>query len=191
MSNFVTQIMLDSLITSKTRVKLLLKFFLNQDNKSYLRGLEGELGENSNAIRIELNRLTKAGLLETSSEGRQKFYQANKKHPLFPELNSVVKKYLGIDQLIESILRNLGHVELAFISGDYAKGKDSGIIDLTIVGTINKDYLNKLVEKTEFLIKRKIRPLVLSMDEYLQLKDHLDAEKSLVIWAEGKQMVVA
>lgn len=191
MSNFVTQIMLDSLITSKTRVKLLLKFFLNQDNKSYLRGLEGELGENSNAIRIELNRLTKAGLLETSSEGRQKFYQANKKHPLFPELNSVVKKYLGIDQLIESILGNLGHVDLAFISGDYAKGKDSGIIDLTIVGVINKDYLNKLVEKTESLIKRKIRPLVLSMEEYQNLKDHLDAEKSLVIWAEGKQMVMA
>lgn len=183
--------MLDSLITSKTRVKLLLKFFLNLDNKSYLRGLEGELGENSNAIRIELNRLTKAGLLETTSEGRQKFYQANKKHPLFPELNSVVKKYLGIDQLIESIIANLGHVELAFISGDYARGKDSGIIDLTIVGTINKDYLNKLVEKTESLIKRKIRPLVLSLEEYQHLKDHLDAEKSLVIWAEGKQMVMA
>ena len=179
--------MLDSLITSKTRVKLLLKFFLNQGNKAYLRGLEEELGENSNAIRVELNRLTKAGLLESSNEGRQKFYQANSNHPLFPELNSVVKKYLGIDQLIESILNNLGKVELAFITGDYARGKDSGIIDLTLVGEIKKDYLNKLVEKTEALIKRKIRTFVLRSDEFEVLKEQLQIEKSLVIWADGKR----
>lgn len=183
--------MLDTLITSKTRVKLLLKFFLNMENKSYLRGLEEELGENSNAIRVELNRLTKAGLLEQSTEGRQKFYKANQNHPLFPELNSVVKKYLGIDKLIESILSNLGKVELAFISGDYAKGKDSGIIDLTIIGTINKDYMNKLVEKTESIISRKIRPLVLTVEEYDKLKERWTKEKSLVLWANGKETVLS
>jgi len=92
--------MLDSLITSKTRIKLLLKFFLNSETKAYLRGLAEELGESTNAVRVELNRLTKAGLLEICVDGRTKLYQANTKHTLFPELHSLVRKYLGIDQLV-------------------------------------------------------------------------------------------
>lgn len=180
--------MLDTLITSKTRVKLLLKFFLNQDSKSYLRGLEEELSENSNAIRLELNKLTSAGLLESKTEGRQKFYQANIHHPLFPELNSVVRKYLGIDQVIDRVLHELGNVELAFVTGDYAKGMDSGIIDLTIVGDINKNYLNHLVEKTEGLIKRKIRTLVLSNEEFHRLNGSLQTDKALVLWGKTREI---
>jgi hypothetical protein len=61
--------LLDSLITSKTRVKLLLKFFLNPETKAYLRGLSDEFGESSNGVRLELNRLTKAGLLTSESDG--------------------------------------------------------------------------------------------------------------------------
>ena len=57
--------MLDSIITSKTRIKLLLKFFLNSETKSYLRNLEQEFGESTNGIRVELNRLEGAGLLKT------------------------------------------------------------------------------------------------------------------------------
>jgi len=174
--------MLDTLITSKTRVKLLLKFFLNAETRAYLRGLEDELGENSNALRLELNRLSKAGLLESSTEGRQKFYHANQNHPLFPELHSVVRKYLGIDQVIESVLKNLGNVEFAFVTGDYARGKDSGIIDLTLVGEVNREYLAHLVAKTEKLIKRKVRTLVLSNEEYSQLAGTLQMEKAIVVW---------
>jgi len=176
---------LDSLITSKTRIKLLLKFFLNQENQAYLRGLADEFGESTNSVRVELNRLTKAGLLEIESDGRTKLYKANKNHPLFPELNSVVRKYLGIDKLVESVLQNLGRVELAMITGDYAKGKDTGIIDLMLVGNINKDYLNTLIEKAEFHIKRKVRTLVLNVEEYNGLKNRLNLEQSVIIWQDG------
>lgn len=174
--------MLSSLITSKTRIKLLLKFFLNQETQAYLRSLSDELGESSNAVRVELNRLTKAGLLESEDSGRTKLYRANTKHALFPELHSLVKKYLGIDQVIERVLSQLGTVELAFITGEYAKGIDSGIIDLVIVGTINRDYLNTLIEKVETAISRKVRVLVLRRDELEPLKEKLKLEKSLVVW---------
>ena len=63
--------MIESLISSKTRVKLLLKFFLNSKNSSYLRGLESEFGESTNAIRIELNKLEDAGLLSSNLEGNK------------------------------------------------------------------------------------------------------------------------
>ena len=173
--------MLDSLITSKTRVKLLLKFFLNPETKAYLRGLSDEFGESSNGVRLELNRLTKAGLLTSESDGNKKVYRANVKNTLFPEINKIIKKNFGID-IIENVLHNLGNVELAFVTGDYAKGIDGGVIDLVIVGDVNKVYLNELIEVTEKTINRKIRALVLNMVEYKKLKDGLKIDKALVVW---------
>lgn len=173
--------MLDSLITSKTRVKLLLKFFLNPETRAYLRGLADELGESTNAVRIELNRLSKAGLLEAASDGRTKLYKANTRHSLFPDLHSLVKKNIGIDK-VETILSELGTVEIALITGDYARGMDSGIIDLVIVGQVDKAFLDHMVGKAEEIIKRKIRVLVLNRAEFERLEERLKADKALVLW---------
>lgn len=175
--------MLESLITSKTRIKLLLKFFLNPDTRAYLRGLADELGESTNAIRVELNRLTEAGLLESKTHGRTIMYQANKKNSLFPDLHSLVRKYLGIDK-VEAILSDLGTVELALITGDYARGVDSGIIDLIIVGNVQRAFLQHLVERAEEVIKRKIRYLILDQKEFDKLKDRFNMDEALVVWKE-------
>lgn len=169
------------MITSKTRIKLLLKFFVNPETRAYLRGLADELGESTNAVRVELNRLTKAGLLESSNSGRTKLYGANTRHPLFPDIRSLVKKNLGIDK-VETILSELGTVEIALITGDYARGIDSGIIDLVIVGKVDRAFLYHLVDKAEDLIKRKIRVLVLDRQEFARLDDKLKVDKALVVW---------
>ena len=181
--------MLDSLITSKTRIKLLLKFFLNPETSSYLRGLAQEFDESTNSVRIELNRMRKAGLLDSETSGRTKVYRANIMNPLYPEIHNLVKKFLGID-IVEKIVNNLGNVKAALITGDYAKGKDSGIIDLVIVGKINKPYLNELVVLAEENIKRKIRTLVLSSKEFIELQSTLKPEKALFLWNNSKNITV-
>ena len=144
--------MIETLISSKTRIKLLLKFFLNSSTKSYLRGLESEFGESSNSIRLELNRLEKAGMLSSSSEGNKKIFQANKKHPLFNEVHNIVLKHIGFDKIIENVVERLGDVEKVFVSGAFAKGLDSTIIDLVFIGQVNKIYLIELIDKVEKLI---------------------------------------
>jgi hypothetical protein len=179
-------ILLDSIITSKTRVKLLLKFFLNSNTRAYLRGLADEFGDSTNAIRVELNRLTNAGLLTSEDDGRTRQYMANKKHPLFSDIHSIILKYTGIDQVIDVVLSNLGRVELAFITGDYAKGIDSGIIDIIIVGEIDRQYLQILVDKTELLITRKIRSLILNKNEFERLKETLQIDNAVIIWNNYK-----
>ena len=68
--------MIETLISSKTRVKLLLKFFLNSRTTAYLRSLESEFGESTNAIRIELNKLENAGMLRATLNGNKKYFQA-------------------------------------------------------------------------------------------------------------------
>jgi DNA-binding transcriptional ArsR family regulator len=149
--------LLDSLITSRTRLKLLLRFFLNASTSSYLRNLEDEFGESTNAIRVELNRLEEAGLLTSEMISNRKVYKANTNHPLFPDINSIIRKYLGIDKLIEEVLAKLGDVKEVYLTGQLAKGINSDTINLLIVSdSIDLDYLNRLVDKAGQLISRKI-----------------------------------
>ncbi|MDO9508082.1 MAG: winged helix-turn-helix domain-containing protein [Thermovirgaceae bacterium] len=174
--------MLESFITSKTRVRLLLKFFLNPGTSAYLRGLADEFGESTNGVRVELNRLSEAGILESTDEGRTKVYRANEKHPLFPEIRRIVAKTVGLDRLVEQVVSRLGNVELALVTGDYAKGVDSGLIDLVLVGDVDQTYLVELVKKAEAMIERKIRTLVLKAEEYKKLEEKFKKEKALVLW---------
>ncbi len=180
--------MLDTLITSKTRVKMLLKFFLNSHTRAYLREMAKEFGESTNSIRHELNNLTDAGYLVAHEEGRSILYSANTKHPLYQEVKSLVHKYLGIDKIIDDVvhkvLSRLGSLKTAFITGDYAAGRDSGIIDLVLVGELDQDYLRECVAKVEKMIHRRVRTLVLSPDEFKNTKSTLNPDKALLLWKE-------
>ncbi|HMQ06325.1 MAG TPA: ArsR family transcriptional regulator [Saprospiraceae bacterium] len=174
--------MIETLISSKTRIKLLLKFFLNSSTTSYLRGLENEFGESTNAIRIELNRLEKAGMLASFVRGNKKYFQANTGHPLYKEVHSILLKYIGFDKIIENVIERLGEVEKVYVSGAFANGQDSNIIDLILIGNINKNYLIELIEKVEKLIKRKVRYVVFSREDFekMEWKNHDVA--TLLLW---------
>jgi hypothetical protein len=170
------------LISSKTRIKLLIRFFFNPGTRSYLRELSKEFNVSTNSVREELNQLTRTELLTSQKSGRQVFYKANQEHPLFPELKSMVSKVMGIDQVVDGIVTRLGDIERAFLLDDYAEGKDSGIIDLVLVGNIDQYHLNDLSRKTERYIKRKIRTLVLSRDEFKEFEPKLKACPNILIW---------
>jgi len=174
--------MLDSLITSRTRLKLLLKFFINTKSAAHLRGLAKEMNESTNAVRLELNKLSRAGFLLSYGEGNTIKYKANEKHPLFPELNSVVRKYLGIDKIVENILNQIGEINYALITGDYADGKDSGVIHLVIVGDVDMEKLNYWVTKTESIIKRKVETEIMSRKEFDGWKTESKLNQSIVLW---------
>ncbi len=174
------------LIASKTRIKLLIRFFFNPGTRSYLRELAKEFNVSTNAVREELNQLRKTNLLKSEREGRQVIYMANTEHPLFPELRSMVSKVMGIDQVMDSIIKRLGNIERAYLLGDYAEGKDTGIIDLLLVGDLNHHHLNDLTRKTERYIKRKIRSLVVTREEYENLLPELDRRPKVLIWEVNK-----
>jgi len=177
--------MLDSLITSKTRVRILMRLFLNSREKVYLRELANEYDLSPGQLSTELHHMRDAGFLSQDKAGSKVEYRANTSHPLFPELQSMARKALGMDRILDSIVERLGSLELALLLGDYAQGKDTGIVDLALVGDINKRNLDDLVEKTERYIERKIRTLILSGQEYLDMKAALQARPHLVLWELG------
>jgi hypothetical protein len=149
--------MLDLLITSKTRIKLLVKFFITSANSGHLRGLATEFNESTNAIRKELNHLADAGYLDKKEVSNKIAYAANTHHPMFKLLQQVVHKYLGLDTIVEQILERMGNVKQIELIGDYAKGIDSGIIEINITGnTINTAYTNSIIPKIEEIVHRKV-----------------------------------
>jgi hypothetical protein len=149
--------MLQSLIFSKTRIRLLVKFFINAANDGYLRGLAVELDENTNAIRKELNNLSGAGYIIRHDVDNKVVYQADTTHPLFATLQQLVRKYVGIDRIIVQVLDRMGQVTRIFLVGDYAKGIDSGRIQIVIEGPdLNTNYINQLADRLHKEIDKEI-----------------------------------
>ena len=154
--------MLETLITSKTRLRILIKFFINVGNNGYLRGLAEEMDESTNSIRKELNNLSEAGYLNKEIIQNRVSYKANSKHPLFATLQKIIHQHIGLDSLVAIVLERMGDVKKIVVIGDYANGNDTGTIDVVLVGKdLNNDYILKLASKIEHEIKRKVNFTIL------------------------------
>jgi hypothetical protein len=176
--------LLDQLLTGKIRVQLLTKLLLNPASKVYLRGLERDLGVSSNTVRLELNKLSDLKLIESSEDpenSKVKNYSVNQTHPLFQSLRGIILQFVGLDQIIENILKKVGDLEQVFLTGDLAEGKNTAFVDLVLVGDVDKNYLYQLIEKIEPLIQKKIRVALISPLEYsLGIMDDVDKKMQLL-----------
>ncbi len=176
--------MIEILISSKTRIKLLLKFFLNSSNNGYLRGLESEFGESTNAIRLELNKFENAGLLVSKKEGNKKYFRANITHPLFSDINNILLKFTGLDSVVEKVIAKLGDVKLVYLLGDLANGLSSDVIDLVFVGNMDKKYLFSLIQKTQKSLGKKIKYLTFKSSEMDENKLSQMHDNYLLLWSK-------
>ena len=174
--------LLGPLITSKTRIKLLLRFFLNQNLSGYLQGLSKELNENTNSIRVELNRLEEAGMLNSTLEGRRKLYRVNALHPLASDITSIVRKVAGIDTVIDRVVENLPGLKQVWICGDLARGVPSGSIDCILIGNdLDAAYIAGLSAKVHKLVGKKVNAQVMT-----EIKDEM-ISGSLLVWEMNKE----
>ena len=159
-----------------------MRLFFNPNGSAYLRELSDDLSTSPSQIKDELDQLRYAKLLVSKKSGRQNLFSANQEHPLFTELHSMVKKALGMDQILESIIKRLGQLHKAFLIDDYAEGKDTGIIDLVLIGEIDTTNLLDLTAKTERYIERKIRTLTMTTDEYNKNGAIFNKRPQFVLW---------
>jgi len=172
--------MLESLITSKTRIKILFRLFLNNQSSGHLRELAKEFNESSNSIRLELNRLIAAGLLTSQPDKNKIKYKANTGHPLYESINNMLRKTVGIDQLVDRITSRIGNLESAYLTGQFAAGHNSDTIELALVGNdLDQKFIDNLVEKAEKMMERKIVYMIFTPEQLAYfLKDH----DKLLIW---------
>jgi len=176
--------MIETLISSKTRLKLLMKFFLNSSNTAYLRNLEEEFGESTNGIRLELNKFEKAGFISSSNQGNKKIFQVNTKHPLFPDINRIIMKMTGLEYVVDYVLQRIGDLEKVYLVGKMSRGQNTEIIDLVLVGdNLNKSFLIEQIEKAERKINKKIRFVHYGSAEFDLVKIKEPGMHPLLIWS--------
>ena len=133
---------------------MLIKFFISAANNGYLNGLANEFNESTNSIRKELNNLSGAGYLLKSKKNNRIIYNANTSHPMFSVLQKIVRQHLGLEEIVETVIERIGDVDQIALTGEYARGIDSGNIKIIINGSkVNNDYLENIKPK----IKKKIR----------------------------------
>jgi DNA-binding transcriptional ArsR family regulator len=160
-------------------LKLLLRFFLNQNLSGYLQGLSKELDENTNSVRVELNRLEEAGLLASELDGRRKLYRVNPSHPLTSDLTSIVRKVSGIDALVDRIAGRLPGLEQVWVYGDLASGLQSEMIECVLVGEeLDEAYIGELCRRVEELTGKTVNAQVSAEIQPEQLG------QCLLVWAQ-------
>ena len=151
---------------------------MNQDIGGYLQGLAKELEENSNSIRVELNRLEEAGMLKSSIKGRKKMYHVNSSHPLTTDISKIIRKVTGIDALVDRVVDRMGKdLQQVWICGQIAKGIDSSTLEVLLVGKVmDMDYVAELIGKVESTINKTIEYAIAPTVSESQ------RESSLLVW---------
>ena len=136
---------------------MLIKFFINAANNGYLNGLANEFNESTNSIRKELNNLSGAGYLLKSKKDNKIIYNANTSHPMFAILQKIVRQHLGLEDIVETVIERIGEVEQIALTGEYARGIDSGNIQIIINGSkVNNEYLENIKPKIKKKIGREV-----------------------------------
>lgn len=159
---------LEYLFVSKVRMKALKFFFLNPTSQIHLRGAVREFEEEINAVRRELLRLEKAGILKVEAQGNRKYFKLDSENSMIPELVSMMHKSYGLGAEIINSEKKLGDIEFAILTSSYTKGAYIGdqIIDLAIIGQPNLEVLSEIIEKYENKNGREIHYTVLKSNEF-------------------------
>jgi len=183
--------MLQKLLRSKTRTKILTIFLMNPEKEMYIREVTKALNENINAVRRELSNLEQIGLLVSNTKGNMKYYTVNKDFPIYHELTSIIMKTEGISKILKNYLHNIGKIKVAFIYGSFASGEANAEsdVDILIVGDLVEDELIQEIAKIEKKLFRDINYVLLSEDEF---KTRVENEDPFVghVLEEPKIMII-
>lgn len=143
---------------SKARRALVALFFTNPDQEYFSRQLERLSGISVGNLQKELVKMETASLLIARRLGNLKLYKLNTKHPLYPELKSVVAKTVGIEGMIRTELLTLKGIKTACIYGSFARGEEKAAsdIDLLILGEVEEKPLIRAIKSLEDKLQREI-----------------------------------
>lgn len=159
---------LSDIITSKVRIKILELFLSNVTELYHVRGIVREIDEEINAVRRELEKFEKSGILKKESRGNRIYYWANSEHPYYADLLSFVAKTKGLGAEIIENRRKIGKISYCLFSGKFVRRKPKkreDDVDILIVGEVALQELAALIRKEESKRNREINYTVMGREE--------------------------
>jgi predicted nucleotidyltransferase len=161
--------MIETLMGSRLRAKVLGWLFSHPDERFFVRQLTILVKEDSTNVSRELARLEKTGILVSTTEGKQKYYQANRHNPVFNELHGLILKTVGVADIIRGALESrITDIRLSFVFGSVADKTENRLsdIDLLVVGNITFGEIVDLLSPAEETLNRELNPVVYSLPEF-------------------------
>jgi len=182
--------MLEYLISSKAKRKLISLFLTHPEEKFYIRQLERLISEPIGAIQRELPKLEKMGLIKSEVSGGRKNYLLDKTCPIKEELRSIVLKTIAVGERIRGLIKKTKDIKYAFIYGSVAKGEEDikSDIDLMVIGNIDEIRLQKKIQQIESEISRTINYSLMSVEEFKKRLN--EKEPFLMRILKGKKIEV-
>jgi len=180
--------MLTGVISSRTKVQILVKLFLNP-------GFARICGVSPTSSTYPLTRSARNRHPEPPQGARIRAGRPQRSISCEHKPSPVPRTFLHgaedhrIDELVRSVVDRLGNLEVAYLVGDYARGADNGIIDVVLIGDIDRGQLDDFVAKTEEYIGRKIRTLVITKEEFQRLQGTKGFKPILKLWEAGSSML--
>jgi predicted nucleotidyltransferase len=164
-------------LRSKARRKLLAYYFANPTAREHLRELAERLGVDVSNLSKELVRLERDGLFLAEVSGRQKYFELNRKYPLFKEVRSIVAKTIGVVPLLTEALKKVPGIDDAYLYGSFARGQEDAAsdIDVLVIGKPASETLAETVRKLERRLGREINYTVLAVKEFKSRRAQKDA----------------
>jgi DNA-binding transcriptional ArsR family regulator len=156
-----------TVLFGKTRRRVLGLLFGHPDESFYVRDIVRRSGAAQGAIARELDALLGAGLLRRHEDGRNVYYQANKRAPVFPELERLVMKTIALsDAFREAMAPLAGRIEFAVVFGSAAHGqmKSDHAIDLLVIGDVRPAEVAEALAAMK--PRRAVHPKVYPMTEF-------------------------
>jgi len=160
---------LSDIITSKVRIKILELFFSDLSEMYHVRGIVRAVGEEINAVRRELDRLEKAGLLKKETRGNRLYYWVREDYEFYGDMLSVVAKTTGLGAEIIDNKKKVGKISFIMFSGKFVRRKDrkrDDEVDILVVGDIVLPELANLIRVEESKRGKEINYTVMSREEF-------------------------
>ncbi|HPL68303.1 MAG: hypothetical protein BWX99_01530 [Deltaproteobacteria bacterium ADurb.Bin151] len=169
---------LSEIMFGKTRQAVLSLLYGHADESFYLRQIVRVAGGGMGAVQRQVNSLVDAGLVTRTSKGKQIYYQANSKSPVFGELKSIIIKTAGIGDILKIALTPIAQeIDCAFIYGSIARGseKADSDVDVFVVGRVTFLDVVAALNKAQEILGREVNPTVYPAREFrekLAKKNH-------------------
>lgn len=161
--------MLELITKSKIRQRIILLFIYNQNIEYYLSEIAKLAGASVGTTQRELNKLLRGDLITFKKKAGLNLYALNKQYPLLSEVESIIRKTIGVEVELKKELGKIKEVAFAFLFGSYVKGgfKSDSDIDLMVIGTPEEDQVFKIAQKAEKAIGREISYHLADKKEFL------------------------
>ena len=154
----------------KNQAALLNLFFTNPERSFYMQEIGRILGKKPGTFQRTINNMVSEGILISEYKANARFFQVNKKYPIYKELKSIVFKTVGVQGSLREVLDEIGDARFAFIYGSYAKAKETSFsdVDLVVIGNTDEDKLINELDTLENKFQREINYKLYTFKKFMK-----------------------